>query len=49
MSAFLQAVQAAHEAHEKTFQYQQAKAWAAEARARLDAHYRKQTPRKKVA
>ena len=42
MSAFLQAVQAAHEAHAQTWQHQQAKAWATEARARLDAHYRKQ-------
>ena len=40
MSEFLKAVQAAHEAHAQTWQHQQAKAWAAEARARLDKHYR---------
>lgn len=42
MSEFLKAVQAAHEAHEKTAQHRQAQAWAAEARARLDKHYRQQ-------
>jgi len=49
MSAFLQAVQAAHEAHAQTWQHRQAQAWAAEARARLDKHYRKQILRKQVA
>lgn len=49
MSAFLQAVQAAHEAHAQTWQHRQAQAWATEARARLDKHYRQQPPREKVA
>ena len=42
MSEFLKAVQAAHEAHEKTLDYQRAKAWGSIARKRLDAHYRQQ-------
>lgn len=49
MSEFLKAVKAAHEAHEKTAQHQQALAWASIARARLDAHYRKQTAKARAA
>lgn len=42
MSEFLKAVQTAHEAHEKTLQHHIAVEWGNTARARLDAHYRKQ-------
>lgn len=40
MSEFLKAVQAAHEAHEKTLQHRVAVEWGNAARKRLDAHYR---------
>jgi hypothetical protein len=45
MSAFLQAVKAAHEAHEKTAQHQQALAWGQIARQRLDAAARRRARR----